>query len=150
MGLKVLTTEMLTDVQQDPWLHQEKCDQQVEGDDSASLLLCDNTWSTAPSSESSTQKDMELLDQVQRRAMKIIRCLEYLHLWEEVERIEAFQPGEGKVTGGPSSTLQVKLWRDFLERHVMTGQGENGFKLEECRLKLDTRKKFFTVWVVRH
>jgi len=34
--------------------------------------------------------------------------------------------------------------------HVSTGQGEIVFKWEEGRFKLDNRKKFVTVRVVRH
>ena len=40
--------------------------------------------------------------------------------------------------------------RSFLSGHVSTGQGEIVFKWEEGRFKLDNRKKFVTVRVVRH
>ena len=65
-------------------------------------------------------------------------------------RAGAPQPGEEKVPGDLTAAIQYlkgpteKLGRDFLE-----GQ-EKCFKLEEGRFRLDIRKKFFTVRMVRH
>jgi len=45
-------------------------DQEVEGGDSAPLLLRDSTWSTVSSPGPQHKKDMELLELVQGRATK--------------------------------------------------------------------------------
>ena len=39
---------------------------------------------------------------------------------------------------------------DSLSGRVAIGRGVTVLKLKECRLRLDIRKKFFTVRVVRH
>lgn len=60
-----------------PGLHQRKCDQQVKGSDSLPLLCsCDTlTWSAVSSPQ--YKKDMELLEQDQRRTTKVTKGLEY-------------------------------------------------------------------------
>ena len=101
------------------------------------------------------KKDMELLEQVQRRATKMIRRLEHLPYGDRLREL------------GHLSTKR-RLWGDLIVAfqylkggYRKAGEGlfiracsdrmrGNGFKLEEGRFRLDIRKKLFTVMVVRH
>jgi len=60
-------------------------------------------------------------------------------LWGDL--IAAFQYLKGTVG---------KVGKIFSSGPVVTGQGLNGFKLREGKFRLDIRKKFFTMRVVKH
>ncbi|KAK4831784.1 hypothetical protein QYF61_019097 [Mycteria americana] len=102
------------------------------------------------------KKDMDLIEQVQRTATKMIRGLEHL-------------PYEDRLRGlGLFSLEKRSLWGDFIVAfqylkgaYRKDGEGlfikecsdrtsSNGFKLKAGRFRLDSKKKFFTVRVVRH
>ncbi|KFQ59715.1 hypothetical protein N334_03899, partial [Pelecanus crispus] len=102
------------------------------------------------------KNDMDLLEQVQRRATKMIRGLEHLSY-------------EGRLRDmGWFSLEKRKLQADFIaafqylkEAYKKAGEGlftrvcsdrtrGNGFKLKEGRFRLDIRKKFFTMRLVRY
>ncbi|KAK4826539.1 hypothetical protein QYF61_010059 [Mycteria americana] len=53
------------------------------------------------------KKDMDLLERVQRRAMKMIRELEHLSYEDRLERVGVVQPGEEKALGTPCCSLPV-------------------------------------------
>ncbi|KFV92211.1 hypothetical protein N327_07650, partial [Fulmarus glacialis] len=102
------------------------------------------------------KKDMDLLEQVQRRATKMIRGMERLSYEERLRELGLF------------SLEKRRFWEDLIaafqylkEAHKKDGgklfsraccdrTKGNGFKLKEGRFKLDTRNKFFTVRVVKH
>ncbi|KAK4832237.1 hypothetical protein QYF61_021151 [Mycteria americana] len=83
------------------------------------LEYCVQLWSPQP------RKDMDLLEQVQRRVTKMIRGMEHLSYEERPRELGLF-------------SLEKRRTRS------------NGFKLKGGRFKLDIRKKSFTMRVVKH
>lgn len=65
--------------QQNAGLHQKECGQHVEGGGSVPLLCSrrDPLWNAVYRSGAPTEKGVELLEEDQRRAMKLIRGLEH-------------------------------------------------------------------------
>jgi len=90
---------------------------------------------------------MELLEPGQRRATKVIRGLEHLSYEDRPRELELFSLE--KTAGTPYWGLQ-ESWRGIFVRACNDRTRGNGFKLKEGRFRLDIRKKFFTVNMMRH
>ena len=77
-------------------------------------------------------------------------------LQQQAERIGALQTGEEKALGGLYSSFAVpegglqESWGGTFSRACRDRIRSNGYKHEEGRFRLITRKKFFAVGVVRH
>lgn len=76
-------------------------------------------------------------------------------LCRQAEKVGAVQPGKEKVLWKPhrnSPVLKGPVWK--LERDSSSGTTDgtksNGHKLKEGKLRLDIRRRFFTVRVARH
>lgn len=57
---------------------------------------------------------------------------------------------ERQEAGKGQSLCKASLEKDYLQEFVVIGQGGNGLKMKENRLRSDSRKKFFTMGVVSH
>lgn len=95
------------------------------------------------------------MKQVQRKAMKMIRGMKHLCYEERLRKLGLFSLEKDRLQGLITAFQYLKrptrkLERDFLQGHVMTGQRGNCFKLKEGQFRLNIRKKFFTVRVLRH
>ena len=99
------------------------------------------------------KKDMELLEQVWRRSMKMIKALEHLSYKDRLRELGLFSLEKRRLQGH----LIVACWYvkeaykkagEILFIRACSDRG-NGFRLEEGRFRLDMGKKFFTLKVVR-
>ena len=96
------------------------------------------------------------MEQVQRKVMKMIRGLEHLPYRDGLREFRLFSLVKRRLQENLVVTFQDvkgdyrKAGKGVFIRACSDRMRRNGFKLEEGRFRLDIRKEFFTVWMVRH
>jgi len=102
------------------------------------------------------KKDMDLLERVQRRATKMIRGMEYLSHEERLRELGLFSQEKRRLWGDLIAAFQYlkgtykKDVDRLFSRNCCERTRGDVFQLKEGIFRLDIRKKFFTMKVVRH
>jgi len=105
---------------------------------------------------SQCKEDMYLFDCAQRRARKMIRGLKHLSYEERLKEFLLYSLEKRRFWGHLNAAFQYrketykKEGERLLTRACNDRTRGNGFKLKDSRFRLDIRKKFHTVKVVRH
>ncbi|KFQ68235.1 hypothetical protein N335_12392, partial [Phaethon lepturus] len=102
------------------------------------------------------RKDMELLGQVQRRATKMTRGMEHLSCEDRLRELGLFSLKKRRLQGDLIVAFQYlkgaykKDGDRLFSRACGNRTMDNNFKLKESRFRLDLRKKFLAMRVVKH
>jgi len=102
------------------------------------------------------QKDMELLEQVQRRTTKMIRRLEHLSYEERLRGLGLFSLEDRRLQGDFIAAFQYlkgaykKAQEELFTRACSDRTRGNAFKLKEGMFRSDRRRTSIAMWVVRH
>jgi len=114
------------------------------------LESCVQLWSPK------RKKDMDVLERFQRWATKMIRGLEYLSYKDRLRELGMFSLEKRRLQGDLIAAFQYlkgayrKDGDGLVTRACSDRTRGNGCKLKEGRFRLDIRKKFFTMRVVKH
>jgi len=111
------------------------------------LEYCVQLWSLQH------KQDMDVLERVQRKAMKMVRGLKHLSYEDRLRDLGLFSLEKRRHQGDLLAAFQYlkRAYRkdDFTRMCSHRTRG-NGCKLKEGRFRLAIRKKFFTMRVVKH